>query len=164
LRGAKQNRDVGGEISGGRCHASDENRVTSGTIFEPSDILRLGRCIRSVWTPPPATEPYSKGEAMNRKTAAAARLGVIGALSALSSAARAHCPDYWYEIVATAGDVVPGVGAITGFGKAAVNTRGEWRVEAFTDHPDPAASIVVLGTSPLLRQGQSLVEPPGATL
>ncbi len=63
------------------------------------------------------------------------------------------------------GDVVPGVGTVTRIDEFAVNDAGEWIVEVATDHPDDERDQVVLHNGVvILREGDALAEPPGATM
>lgn len=71
-----------------------------------------------------------------------------------------------FEPVALEGDVIAGVGAITFIDNLAVNDSGDWRVEADTDHVDTDADSVLIGGGQalILREGQSLALPAGASL
>lgn len=68
------------------------------------------------------------------------------------------------------GDEVPGVGHVTRIYTLAINSHGEWSLEADTDQVDSSLDSVVLsggfaGTSAvLLQEGQALAAPDGATL
>jgi len=63
------------------------------------------------------------------------------------------------------GNVVPGVGTVTRIDEFAVNDAGEWIVEVATDHPDDERDQVVLHNGVvILREGDALAEPAGATM
>lgn len=97
---------------------------------------------------------------MQRKIAAG-----TGVISALATAAGAQCPRFEHSLLLVEGDLVGGVGAITEFGRVAVNDYREWLVEAETDHPDPLANSVLLQNGDLrLREGQPMAEPRGTLL
>ena len=67
--------------------------------------------------------------------------------------------------LALEGDVVIGVGAITSINNLAVNSNGDWLVEADTDHANGDADAVLLLNGALhLREGDSLPDPAGSTL
>ena len=63
------------------------------------------------------------------------------------------------------GEIVPGIGQITAFLKVVVNDTGDWLAEIDTNNIDLSKDQALLrnGTV-LLREGQSLAEPPGATV
>lgn len=63
------------------------------------------------------------------------------------------------------GDTVPGVGNVTVIRNIAVNDGGDWLAEVRTDNPSTASDVCVLKNGQLfLREGQSLSNPPGATI
>lgn len=63
------------------------------------------------------------------------------------------------------GDTVPGVGNVTVIRNIAINDGGDWLAEVRTDNPSTASDVCVLKNGQLfLREGQSLSNPPGATI
>lgn len=63
------------------------------------------------------------------------------------------------------GDNVPGVGNVTSIANVAVNDLGDWLVEADTDNANTDAdSVLLLNGVLLLREGDALTAPVGATL
>lgn len=92
----------------------------------------------------------------------AGRVAMSGvAVCALAGAAHANFP---INTLVIEGDSVDGVGLVTSIFGLAVNSNGEWLVEADTDNPDTAADSVLLKNGLLLlREGQP-IDPPGAGL
>jgi hypothetical protein len=63
------------------------------------------------------------------------------------------------------GDQVPTVGVVTSIDNLVINNDGSWIVEADTDNADTEAdSVLIKDGVLLLREGQSLVEPAGASI
>lgn len=95
-------------------------------------------------------------------------LALAAVLTAIPAAAQPHVAVY--EPVVTQGDLVPGVGLVTRIDNVAINNGLQWIVEADTDHLDADADQVLLrdqgGTVAdlYLREGQSLSQPPGASI
>src|SRR5690606_11375202 len=77
----------------------------------------------------------------------------------------AALPPFTIEPLVMDGDVFEEVGAITAIDSLAVNDRGDWLVEADTDHPNTDADgVMILNGVVVARQGQALAAPAGATL
>ena len=86
-------------------------------------------------------------------------------LAALCPALHASDPALEITVIARDGDVVPGVGTITGIQGLAVNDLGQTLVTVYTDHADTSADEVVLLDGVLhLREGEPLISPPGAAI
>jgi hypothetical protein len=69
------------------------------------------------------------------------------------------------QVLVREGDFVPGVGNITRVDNVAVNSAGDWIVEADTDNADTTADVVVLKNGALfLQENQSLPAPAGSNL
>ncbi len=63
------------------------------------------------------------------------------------------------------GDLVPGVGLVTTIDNIAVNSSGQWLVEADTDNPDTEADSVLIRNGALdWREGAAVAAPPGASI
>lgn len=63
------------------------------------------------------------------------------------------------------GDAVAGVGNVTSVGNLVVNDSGDWIVEVDTDNADTNVDGALVGTGGLLlREGQALAAPVGATI
>jgi hypothetical protein len=63
------------------------------------------------------------------------------------------------------GDSVPTVGMLTRIDNLVINNSGSWIVEADTDNPDTETdSVLIKDGVLLLREGQSLAEPAGASI
>jgi hypothetical protein len=63
------------------------------------------------------------------------------------------------------GDEVSGVGQVTSIGNLTINNDGSWIVEVDTSHPDTDADgALIKDGALLLREGQALADPNGATL
>ncbi len=67
------------------------------------------------------------------------------------------------SIVATEGDVIPGVGTVTRVDGVEVSSNGHF-VEVDTDTSTDSDSVLLRNGSVFLREGQSLASPVGATL
>jgi len=73
--------------------------------------------------------------------------------------------DFTVQAVVLEGDEIPGVGLITSIDNIAVNYYGQWLVEADTDNPDTDAdSVLIMDGVLILREGDPLSAPEGATL
>ena len=71
------------------------------------------------------------------------------------------------EIIAKAGQSVPGVGLIQVVNSVAVNNSGIWLMEVDTDAPTTEDLVLWKGTDPptvIMQEGQSLLNPAGATI
>jgi hypothetical protein len=69
------------------------------------------------------------------------------------------------QLMVLEGDSVAGVGNVTSISNIAVNNSGDFLVEADTDHPNTDADSVLLKNNALLlREGQAMTLPAGATL
>jgi hypothetical protein len=74
-------------------------------------------------------------------------------------------PSFTITSVVLEGDNVAGVGLVTRIDNIAVNNLGEWLVEADTNNADTTADSVLLKDGVLLlREGDSLAEPVGASI
>ena len=93
------------------------------------------------------------------------RLAAVFVLGLLTSAAANAQLRYTITSAVLEGDNVSGVGLVTSIDNLTINNDGSWIVEADTDNPDGNADSVLLkdGTL-LLREGQALDLPVGATL
>ena len=94
------------------------------------------------------------------KFAAAAAL-----LLALAPSLTASDPALEITVVAQDGDLVPGIGTITGIQGMHVNDLGQTLVEVVTDHADPNADTVLLKDGvPYQREGDALALPAGTSV
>lgn len=74
-------------------------------------------------------------------------------------------PPFTIDVLVLEGDSVAGVGSITRIDNLAVNNKGQWLVEADTDHPDSDADSVMIKDGALfLREGDPIDVPTGGAI
>jgi hypothetical protein len=94
-----------------------------------------------------------------------APLAISAALAFLLPSSTHAQPPFPIVALVVEGDTVAGIGQINTIDNLAVNSDGDWLVEADTTNPDTDADSVLLRTGALyLREGDPLADPPGADI
>jgi hypothetical protein len=88
-------------------------------------------------------------------------LGLV-AVVALHSSTKAQT----FTTIVRTGDSIAGVGNVLGTNGLAVDNQGQVLVHVITDNPNPSlnAAIVDATHAPLLKEGDAVSQPPGATI
>ncbi len=86
---------------------------------------------------------------------------IVGAITLLSLPSRA---DAQPTPLVVEGDSVPGVGTVTSIANIAINSSGDWLVEADTDAGTDVDSVVLRNGTLYLREGDPLAFPAGVAI
>jgi len=91
--------------------------------------------------------------------------GTCATVVLLTCGAAIGTPPFTLQALVMEGDAVEGVGAVTRIDNLAINNKGEWLVEADTDHPNSDADSVMLKNGELfLREGDPIDVPTGGVI